>query len=81
MLSYCGFFNAAAAPEATIGGIGRELLDGLAGLGFDVAPVRSKSGNWIVMIDAEAVKLVLDRLVLGSGAALRQALATQGAMI
>ena len=57
-------------PEASIGGIGRELLDGLAGLGFDVAPVRSKSGNWIIMIDAEAVKLVLDRLVLGSGAAL-----------
>ena len=70
VLSYCGFFTGAAAPAQTIGGVGRELLNGLVGLGFDAAPVRSKSGNWIVMIDAEAVKLVLDRLVLGSGAGL-----------
>lgn len=67
VLSYCGFFDAAPEPARTIGGIGRELLDGLEGLGFGVGPVRSKSGNWIVMIDAEAVKLVLDRLVLRAG--------------
>ena len=70
VLSYCGFFTSAPDPAETIGGVGRELLNGLAGLGFEAGPVRSKSGNWIVMIDAEAVKLVLDRLVLGSGAAL-----------
>ena len=67
VLSYCGFFTGGPVALETIGGIGRELLTGLARLGGDVAPVRSKSGNWIVMIDPEAVKLALDRMVLAAG--------------
>lgn len=70
VLSYCGFFTPGEAPARTIGGVGAELLAGLSALGFDIAPVRSKSGNWIVILDVEAVKLALDRLVLGAGVAL-----------
>jgi hypothetical protein len=71
VLSYCGFFTAGERPVRTIGGVGAELLASLDRLGFDVAPVRSKSGNWIVVFDVEAVKLSLDRLVLGAGVQLR----------
>ena len=67
VLSYCGFFTSADPPLRTVAGVGGELLAELNGLGFDTAPVRSKSGNWIVMIDLEAVKFALDRLVLASG--------------
>ena len=70
VLSYCGFFTPGEPPVRTIGGVGAELLAGLSALGFDIAPVRSKSGNWIVILDVEAVKLALDRLVLGAGVAL-----------
>jgi hypothetical protein len=35
--------------------------------GVAVAPVRAPSGNWIVMLDAEALKLVLDRLLATEG--------------
>ena len=53
VLSYCGFF--VAGPDATraIGGVGWELLLELQRLGLGIAPVRSKSGNWIVMIEVE----------------------------
>ncbi|HMS06779.1 MAG TPA: FAD-dependent oxidoreductase [Burkholderiaceae bacterium] len=66
VLSYCGFFVASSgeAPERSVGGVGWELLQSLAALGMDIAPVRSKSGNPIVLIDPEALKLALDRLVL-----------------
>ena len=61
VLSYCGFHAAGPTPREVVAGVGRQVLDGLATLGYDVAPVRSKSGNWIVMIDPEAVKVTLDR--------------------
>ena len=70
VLSYCGFHAAGSVPRAVVAGVGREVLDGLARLGFAVEPVRSKSGNWIVMIDPEAVKVTLDRLVVAEGVAL-----------
>jgi len=70
VLSYCGFFTPGEPVVRTIGGVGAELLAGLSALGFEITPVRSKSGNWIVILDVEAVKLALDRLVLGAGVTL-----------
>jgi hypothetical protein len=67
VLSYCGFFAAGATARAVVGGIGREVLDRLDELGFSSEPVRAPSGNWIVMIDPEAVKHVLDGVVAGAG--------------
>ncbi len=74
VLSYCGFYtggSADKAPVRTIGGVGWDLMLRLQQMGFDVAPVRSKSGNQIIMIDVEALKVALDRLVLAQPMALQ----------
>jgi len=60
--TYCGFFRQAAEPGRIIGGVGAELLHRLARLGQDVSPQRSRSGNWIVSLDVEVLKFVLDEL-------------------
>lgn len=71
VLSYCGFYVTREQPLPAVGGVGREVLDQLARLGFDVAPRRAPSGNWIVMIDPEAVKLAFDRVASVPGLDLR----------
>lgn len=72
VLSYCGFYkDRAGVPEPTVLGVGEELLAGLRALGVPTTPVRSRSGNWIVMLDTEAVKLSCDRLAAASSAELR----------
>ncbi len=62
VLAYCGFFLKGPEPVFAVGGIGVELLAMLAKIGQDIAPIRSSSGNWIVMLDPEAVKLAFDQL-------------------
>lgn len=64
VLTYCGFYTSSPDRIRSVGGVGWELLMRLERMGFDVAPVRSKSGNQIVVVDAEALKLALDRMVL-----------------
>ncbi|CAN5771935.1 FAD-dependent oxidoreductase [soil metagenome] len=64
VLTYCGFYTGSADLVRTVGGVGWDLITRLASMGFDTAPVRSKSGNQIIVIDAEALKLALDRMVL-----------------
>lgn len=71
VLAYCGFYLAGPKPVASVGGVGRAVLDEMAGLGMDVAPMVSKSGYWVVSLDPEAVKLAFDRVALRSGAELR----------
>ena len=71
VLSYCGFYTPHKSLERAVGGVGWEILSELKALGFDIAPVRSKSGNWIVMLDLEAVKYALDRRILAQGVSLR----------
>ena len=72
VLSYCGLYVNAVTPAEiavpAIGGVGAEVLVGLGRLGVDVTPIRSPSGNWIVIFDPEALKLVLDETVAASGA-------------
>ena len=67
VLSYCGFYARGDACRRVVGGVGQEVLDALAGLGFDVTPVRAPSGNWIVMFDPEALKYAMDRIVVEHG--------------
>ena len=71
VLTYCGFYVAGDGARRAIGGIGWELLQELERLGLDSRPVRSKSGNWVVMLDAEALKFAFDNRVsqAASGAA------------
>lgn len=71
VLTYCGFFNAGEPLVRSVGGVGWALLLELQKLGFDTAPIRSKSGNWIIPIDMEAVKFAFDRLVLTASVTLR----------
>src|SRR3546814_1532072 len=56
VLAYCGFFLKGRLPVPAVGGIGTDLLGQLGAIGQDVAPIMSRSGNWIVMLDPEAVK-------------------------
>ena len=63
VLTYCGFYIAGERPERAVGGVGWELLQELERLGVSSAPVRSKSGNWLVMLDVEAAKFAFDNLV------------------
>ncbi|MET0209214.1 MAG: FAD-dependent oxidoreductase, partial [Burkholderiaceae bacterium] len=71
VLTYCGFYVAGEEAKRAIGGIGWELLLELARLGCDPAPVRSKSGNWLVMLDVEAVKFAFDNLIAAPNLDLR----------
>ncbi len=67
VLSYCGFFKQGETPQQVVGGVGASVLAGLAQLGFDVAPIRAPSGNWIVMLDPEAIKYATDRVASAAG--------------
>lgn len=71
VLTYCGFYVAGEEATRAIGGVGWELLLELERLGVDSTPVRSKSGNWLVMLDVEAVKFSFDNLVCAPNLDLR----------
>lgn len=62
VLAYCGFFLRGEKPTQIVWGAGQDLLLQLKKLGVDIAPVVSKSGYWIIMLDPEATKLAFDRL-------------------
>ena len=70
VLSYCGFFAAGNSATPAVRGIGGAVLDRLAAWGQDTAPVRAPSGNWIVMLDPEALKAALDAQIAADGVAL-----------
>lgn len=71
VLAYCGFFLRGQTARQAVLGVGRELLLELETLGVDSAPVVSKSGYWIVMLDPEATKLAFDRLARRNGVDVR----------
>lgn len=62
VLSYCGFYVQGNIPRKVVGGVGTRVLEMLDRLGLDVVPVRAPSGNWIVMLDPEALKVAMDRM-------------------
>jgi len=62
--SYCGFYTSRQTPEQVVAGMGQRVLDGLHALGHDIAPLPQKTGNWIILLDPEHLKLALDRLVM-----------------
>lgn len=67
VLAYCGFYQKGPRPVVAVRGVGEELLRGLSGIGQDVSPVMSRSGNWIILLDPEAVKFAFDRLTEEAG--------------
>lgn len=71
VLSYCGFHIRGEPAREAVGGVGREVIRGLRTYGISGAPVIAPSGNWIIMLNPEAVKAILDDLLLQAGVAVR----------
>lgn len=63
VLAYCGIFQQGQAPVQAVSGVAEDLLDELRALGLDAdAHCSETTGNWIVLLDTEILKLALDRL-------------------
>ena len=69
VLAWCGFFPQRPGPEPApaVAGVGRQALDQLAGLGIEVRPYYSSTGNWNIRLNPEATKIALDRTVAAAG--------------
>ena len=71
VIAYCGFYAQGETAVQHVAGVGDDVLRALSALGVDTKPRRSRTGNWIVVIDVEATKFALDRLLLANHVALR----------
>ena len=67
VLAYCGFYQKATQEIVAVRGVGERFLKILESVGQDVAPVVSRTGNRIILLDPEAVKFAGDRLVEEAG--------------
>lgn len=68
VLAYCGLFANTTLARRVVGGAAAEVLSALESLGVDVAPRQIKStGNWIIPLNPEALKVAMDRAAVRSG--------------
>lgn len=68
VLAYCGFFQQGSKPIKVVGGAADLVLDELRKLGLDCEPFSSPTTlNWIILLEPEAVKLALDRVLADNG--------------
>ena len=68
VLAYCGFFQQGPEPIKAVGGVADLLLDELRALGLDCEPFKSPTtSNWIILLEPEAVKLAMDRVLAKNG--------------
>lgn len=68
VLAYCGFFQQGEAPIPAIAGAGEQVLEEMRKLGVECAPYHSPTtGNWIVLLDPERLKVALDRVLAAHG--------------
>jgi hypothetical protein len=70
VLTYCGLYTQSDPSMQAVGGVASTVLDQLRRLGGIEAPVRlpAPSGRVVAIIDPEATKLALDRVVAAYGA-------------
>jgi hypothetical protein len=70
VLTYCGHYTQSDPSMQAVGGVASAVLDQLRKLGGIEAPVRlpAPSGHVVDIIDPEATKLALDRVVAAWGA-------------
>lgn len=63
VLAWCGFYpqRPAPRPQRLVEGVATLVLDQLTGLGLDVEPYYSPTGNWNIRLNPEATKIALDR--------------------
>lgn len=67
VLAYCGFFQQGETPVKAVGGVADMVLDELRRLGLDCSAFCSPTTlNWIILLEPEAVKLALDRVLMRS---------------
>ena len=70
VLAYCGFFQQGELPVKAVAGVADLVLDEMRGLGLNCEPFCSPTTqNWIILLEPEAVKLALDRVLTKSGVA------------
>jgi hypothetical protein len=67
VLTYCGFWTQADPAVRVVRGVGETVLDEIAALGGDTAPVRTSSNVVVALLDPEIVKFALDRVCERAG--------------
>ncbi len=69
VLSYCGFFHRGGRQATrSVAGVGEEIIEELRNLGMDGKSYHSETtGNWIILLEPERVKLALDRICARHG--------------
>lgn len=68
VLAYCGFFQQGPEPIKAVGGAADLVLEELRKLGLNCDPFKSPTtSNWIILLEPEAVKLALDRVLAAHG--------------
>ena len=68
VLAYCGFFQQGPEPIKAVEGAADLVLDELRNLGLNCDPYQSPTTlNWIILLEPEAVKLALDRVLAAHG--------------
>ena len=68
VLAYCGFFQQGPEPIKAVDGAADLVLDALRELGLSCDPFCSPTtSNWIILLEPEAVKLALDRILAAHG--------------
>ncbi len=68
VLAYCGFFQQGDTPIKAVAGVADLVLDEMRILGVNCDPFCSPTTrNWIILLEPEAVKLALDRVLAKAG--------------
>lgn len=68
VLAYCGFFQQGPEPVPAIGGAGALVLDAMRDIGMNgQAHCSETTGNWIILLNPEGLKLALDRVLADHG--------------
>lgn len=68
VLAYCGFYHQGDKPVQAVAGVGEQVLEEMRKLDVPCEPYHSPTtGNWIVLLDPERLKVALDRLLAASG--------------
>jgi hypothetical protein len=68
VLAYCGFFQQGPDPVEAVGGAGKLVLEAMRAIGMDGrAHCSETTGNWIILLNPEGLKLALDRVLADHG--------------
>jgi len=66
--AYCGFYTRGSNPDLVVGGVGTMLRKQVESLGDSMSPVPSVTGNSLIPVNPETIKLAMDQMMTNSGA-------------